>query len=187
VSAFRTGNHDQAKQLLEKVVRSNSFLRWDGIAAEWLLKTYNAAGESASGNRIVEQIEKRYGGSTYERFPGLERAKLETMTKTKSKWGEVETQLNEIINTSKSRDRAAYAQMTRGDLRLEQSKPKDAVVDYLRTVYFFEAQEDVHPEAIYKTAKAFEAMQDTKRAKDFYDRLVADYPDHPLAQQVAGQ
>jgi TolA-binding protein len=47
--------------------------------------------------------------------------------------------------------------------------------------------EEVHPEAIYKAGKAFEAMQNTRRATEFFNRLISEYPDSPYAAEVAGK
>ena len=185
ISAYRQKKLEEAQKLLGKVVRSSANLKWDGVAAEFLAKALVEDGKAVDAMREIAKIEERYGAKAFETFPSLERQKIQVIVKTKSRWGEAEKMLEAAIKSADNRERAAYAQMARGDLRYEQNKPKEAIVDYLRTVYFFSQQEEVHPEAIFKTAEMFTALQDTKRAKDFYDRLVNDYPDHPLAEQVS--
>jgi TolA-binding protein len=68
-------------------------------------------------------------------------------------------------------------------MRVAQNRLEDAVLDYLRTAILFKAQEDVQPEAVFKAAQTLEKLRD-QRAKDFYKRVVQDYPGSAYAAQA---
>jgi tetratricopeptide (TPR) repeat protein len=181
------------KSNADAAMRSGAFLEWDAHAASVLAEGYIRQKKGVEANQTIKTIVDRYlkvmktETEVWDRFPKLESISWRAQTLQGSKHDELEDVLSKVISDAKNRERAAFAQMVRGDLRLEQKRAKEAVLDYLRTVYFFAGMEDVHPEAIYKAGKAFEAMQNTKRAAEFFNRLTSEYPESSYAAEVAGK
>ncbi len=177
----------------EAAMKKGAFLEWDAHAASVLAEGYIRQKKGLEANQVIQTIVARYlksmktESAVWDRFPKLESISWRAQTLQASKHGALEKKLDSVIKGAKNRERAAFAQMVRGDLRLEQKRSKEAVLDYLRTVYFFSEMEEVHPEALYKVGKAFEAMQNTRRATEFFNRLTSEYPDSRYAAEVAGK
>jgi hypothetical protein len=89
---------------------------------------------------------------------------------------ELEKQLNAAISSG-SKEACAVAYMIRGDMMKDKGDPKMALVDgYLRTVLLFENVKEIQPEALFKTAKCFEAMKQPAQADRWRKKLMAEYP-----------
>ena len=76
------------------------------------------------------------------------------------------------------------ALVLRGDLRASQNQLEPAVLDYLRTVVFYQ-DEPCRAEAMYKAAETLAKMRDA-RAKDWYRQVITEYPESPYATQAKG-
>ncbi len=84
------------------------------------------------------------------------------------------------IVAGEDRAAAAKGQLLRGDLNMAKNKVEAALLDYLRTVTLFKKEQEVQPEALYKTGLAMDALRDP-RAKKFFQMVVDDHGDSSYA------
>ena len=73
----------------------------------------------------------------------------------------------------------------RGDMLMERKQPRDALKDgYLRAVVLYEGVRAVQPEALFKAAKAFEALQQNPNAEKMRTILRTKYPGSEWAKRI---
>lgn len=161
--------YDAAVPLLEKVVKDYQYLGWDLQALKLLPQVYTMKGAYADAVTAYE----KYFRASDETDSEAQFGYFEALLQTKA-YDRLEPKLNEVIAKGPRED-AARAQILRGDIRAAQNQLENAVLDYLRTAILFTAQKDSHPEALFKAASTLEKLKDP-RAKDFYQRVVSDYP-----------
>jgi hypothetical protein len=83
------------------------------------------------------------------------------------------------------REASASALVMRGDMLMERKQPRDALKDgYLRVVILYENVRTVQPEALYKAAKAFEALQQNPNAEKMRTLLRTKYPGSAYAKKI---
>ena len=82
------------------------------------------------------------------------------------------------------REASASALILRGDMLLESKQPRDALKDgYLRVIVLYENVRTVQPEALYKAAKAFEALHQNPNAERMRSTLRSKYPNSEYARK----
>lgn len=170
---------DAAAGGLRGIVAAYRGLDWDFQAALLLMHGYVQQGQGAKAVETLTQIQasnpRLADNPEFQR--AFRRARIAAGESEK-----VEAELNEVIAKG-SRAAAAAAQLERGDLHAMQNRPQDALLDYLRTVYLFEAQKEVQPRALLKAAQMLEKLRD-QRADEFYKKLKDLYPNSPEAAQA---
>ena len=73
----------------------------------------------------------------------------------------------------------------RGDMLMESKQPRDALKDgYLRVVILYENVRSVQPEALYKAAKAFEAIHQNPNAEKMRSILRTKYASSEYARKI---
>ena len=83
------------------------------------------------------------------------------------------------------REASASALVLRGDLLMARKQPRDALKDgYLRVVVLYENVRAVQPEALFKAAKAFEALQQNPNAEKMRTMLRTKFPSSEFAKQL---
>lgn len=164
---------------LRGIVAAYRGLDWDLQAAVLLARGYIQQGEGSKALELLTQLRTASPrlADNLEFQHAFRRARVASGESEK-----VEAELNEIIAKG-PRPAAALAQLERGDLRAMLNRPQDALLDYLRTVYLFEAQKEVQPQALLKAAQMLEKLRD-QRADEMYKKLKDLYPDSPEAAQV---
>lgn len=173
------GKHQEAIDLLEKVVTDMRFLDWDNNA---LIAIAQIQSSRNSHKEAVEAYDRLFRQAPEARDDAnIQNAYREALLKS----GQFDklTPAIELAIAKGSRTEAARAQLMRGDIKMAQGQVEAALLDYLRTAILFEAQVDVQPDALFKAGEALDKMRDS-RAKDMYRRLVEKYPQSPLAQQA---
>lgn len=156
------------------VIQRYPGLGYDTMAGDLAIQILLSQKKNDDAAKLAERV-IRSNAAALSSSPTFQAAYWRTLLAT-GKTAQLAEMLNKSIQSG-SREEAARAQLVRGDLRLAENKNKEAVLDYLRTAILFEAQKDVQPEALYKTASTFELLRDTARAKAFYDKLKAEYSD----------
>jgi len=176
------GQYDAAIPVLEKIVSEMRFLSWDEQGIVPLTHALVAKGDAVRAvtlfeavlmdNPKLEQVEE----ARWTYYAALAAAGKATV---------LEPKLEKLIREGPATD-AAKAQLLRGDLRAGMNQLESAVLDYLRTVRFYEGEKALMPVALFKTASTLEKMRDA-RAKDWYKRLVDEFPDSPQAVEAKGK
>lgn len=180
------GKTDEAKRLLAEVVRQSAYQSWDVMAGVALANLELESDDSASAKRILSTLESRYGDKVSEFYPEIESVQWKTRLASGQIAG-LEQELTEIAREADNRRRRAMAQLVLGDLKRRQTDDRAAVLDYLRTAYFFSNDDAVHAEALYKAADTFAALGDSARAKKYAARLEELYPTSEFATKKVGQ
>jgi len=164
----------QAVPLLERVARENRHLGWDREALRLLGRAHSSNSRAAASVAAYEQLFAidplaRADADDFLRYlKGLDAA---------GQQDKLAGMLDGVIRTA-PRAAAAWAQLRRGRLALEQGEIKAALLDVKRTADFFADQTESHPEALYLTAVCFQRLSD-QRASVYRQRLKTDYPGSP--------
>jgi TolA-binding protein len=180
IQQVQAGKFDLAIPVLEKIVSDMRFLSWDQQAVVPLTQALTAK-DPARAVSVFENVLK--DNPQLENSPA--RWTYYSALVAANRVSELEPKLDALIRTGPAAD-AARAQLLRGDLRTRQNQMEAAVLDYLRTVTFYETETALMPEALYKTADTLEKMRDA-RCRDWYKRLVDEFPDSPQAVEARGK
>lgn len=168
--------------VLRKLMTDYRYLEWDKPAAQALARIYLGRNEAPQAVSVMEALMATYPSAEADIDLGwLYRRSLLAAGQVQK----LEPQLNRLVASGSGPD-AARALLIRGDLRAAEKKMEFAIRDYLRVVLFYERERGIMPEALSKAAAALEQLRDP-RAKQFYQRLVTDYPNSPEAAAARGK
>jgi TolA-binding protein len=171
--------YDEAVKVLSDLAVQMKMLSWDAQARLLLGQIHMAKGEAPAAIEQYERIIKDYPDMRME--PTIFTPYLESLLAGRQ-FDKLNPMLDEAIAKA-DRDIAAKAQILRGDVKQAQGQFEAAVLDYLRTVYLFEAQKEAQPEALFKAAQVLEKLRDA-RAKELYRRVAQEYPSSPYAAKA---
>jgi len=172
-------NYDQAVTLLEDVYQKYRFLGWDLQALRLLPQVYDVKGDAAAELDAYERL--LAADPEAEQDSEVLSSYLGALLGAKA-YAKLEPKLNQLISGG-DRTLAAKAQLIRGDMQAAQNHMEDALLDYMRTAILFKDVKDQQAEALFKSASALESLRD-QRAKEFYRKVVDEYPASPYAQQA---
>lgn len=178
-------NGEQAKPILTEIMNSSRFQSWDAMAGEMLANLYLAEGNPDQAKQILATLRERYGSGLETFFPAIELVDWKTKVATGEAAG-LEQELTAIIKEDENRVRKANAQLVRGDMKVRRKDLQSAVLDYLRTSYFYSDFPELQAEALYKTAKTFAEIGDTARLRKYSALLKERYPDSEYASREIG-
>lgn len=181
IAAVKAGKAAAATPVLEAIVKQYAMLNWDEPAARWLARAKLDTGDAAAAIAICEGIVKVRPAAAYvgEVAPIYWAALLKT-----DKAAKVKDLLVKAIANGDANDSAA-ALVMRGDILMEEKEPFNALKDgYLRAVLLYENCHEVQPEALYKAAKAFEALSKNADAQKMRDQLRKRYPKSEWAGKI---
>lgn len=176
---LQAGNFDAVISGLEGVVTQFRHLSWDVEALALIGRAQNEKGDYSAAVSSFNQLFQRAPARREDRairWP-FYRALLGTGDLER-----LERELNELI-AGGDREDAARAQIMRGDIKKERGLGDAALLDYLRTVVLFQAQQDVQAEALYKAGVVLAERRDP-RANDMFRRVVQDHANSPFARQA---
>ncbi len=162
LEAVQAGKGASVIPTLEKIARDYAMLQWDEPAARGLAVAHMQAGNPASAIRACEMViaskpEAAYAGE-------LATVYWEALQK-EGRTAKLNSLLNQAIQKG-GREASAHALIRRGDMLMEQNKPREALKDgYLRVIVLYENVVSAQPEALFKAAKAFEALQQNPNAE----------------------
>ncbi len=178
------GKSTEAQALLTEVVTKTSpFQSWDVIAGVTLANLMIEANNPDGATRTVETLQRRYGDKAFTDFPALQLVDWKARI-AKGRTEGLEDQLGKIILDNSNRPLASVAQLVRGDLKTKRSDLKAALLDYLRTTFFYENESSVQAEALFKVGKTFEALGETANAQRYFGQLKAKFPDSEFAARL---
>lgn len=181
IKAVTSGSASAAIPTLQEIVKSYAMLKWDEVAGSYLAQAQLAVGDIASATKTCDSIislkpEKAYAGAlapTYWQvlLKGGNTAKLESLIGKAISGGD---------NVS-----SATALIMRGDMFMEKKDYIGALKDgYLQVVILYKGVKDVQPEALYKAAKAFEALSRMGDAEKMKSDLRSKFPKSDYARMI---
>jgi lipopolysaccharide biosynthesis regulator YciM len=178
--------NDQAAALLQRAMQESRFQSWDTRAGAMLVDLQLEEGNSAAASATLRQLKQTYGDNLIELFPEVQMVDWKVRIATGSVAGLQEDLTKAIQSAETSRPQKAMAQLVRGDLKTRREDFESAVLDYLRTAYFYPDVTDVHAEALYKTASTFARLGDAVRANRYQQMLKSTHPDSTFAGKPIG-
>ena len=181
INAVRAGKSAAAIPVLEAIVSQYAMMGWDEPAARYLAQAKLDSGDADAAIALCEGLIKAKPQAAYlgEMAPTYWQALLKKDKKAK---------LAELISKAISngdRRASAAALVMRGDMLMEQKEPLNALKDgYLRVVVLYENVADIQPEALFKAAKAFEAISQNSNAEKMRSTIRQKYPKSDYARQL---
>lgn len=184
VAALNAKRFDDAIKMLEAIVTRMRFLDWDVEASKLLPQAWLGKNNPEEAVKAYEKLFQLAPGERQnsEVAWGMRRAMLAA-----KQYGALQRQLDAVV-AGGNRPDAARAQIMRGDIQLAQNNIDLAVLDYLRTAILFQDVKDaeIQGEAHFKAAQTLETLRDP-RAKEMYQRVVANYGTSRYAAQARGK
>lgn len=182
VQAVRSGaNAAAAIPVLEKIVRDYAMLQWDEPAARALAEAQLAGGNAEAAIKACEVVIAMKPEAAYK--GDLAVIYWQALLKANRSAKLVDLLKDAIAKGG--REASASALVMRGDMLMERKQPQDALKDgYLRVVILYEGVRAVQPEALYKAAKAFEALQQNPNAEKMRTLLRTKYPGSEYAKKI---
>ena len=182
LQAVRSGvNVAAAIPVLEKIVRDYAMLQWDEPAARALAEAQLASGNAEAAIKACEVVIAMRPEAAYRGELAVIYWQALLKANRSAKLGDL---LKDAIAKG-GREASASALVMRGDMLMERKQPRDALKDgYLRVVILYENVRTVQPEALYKAAKAFEALQQNPNAEKMRTLLRTKYPGSAYAKKI---
>ena len=181
VAAVRSGNASAAVPVLQEIVKTYAMLEWDEKAAQYLAEAQLASGDAAGAVTTCEGLVKAKPSVAY--IGALAPVYWQALLKTGKG-----ARLNDLITTAIAeggREASAAALIMRGDMLMERKETLNALKDgYLRVVILYENVKEAQPEALYKAAKAFDALNRTADAERMRSKLRSKYAQSEYARKL---
>jgi len=172
VSAFNNGQYASARPLFESIEKGNRHLNWDFHAGAYLVKCYIAEGKPQLATQVIGRLKAVPGAKNNAIVAGAE---LEALIGN-GKQDSASRKIDQLVS-GPSREVAAIAQTRRGDISMSKNLHQQAVLDYLRTVAFFEdVDREIQAEAMFKTGLALKALKDSGRSQMMFQRTQKNFP-----------
>ncbi|MGI6098707.1 MAG: hypothetical protein GX174_00870 [Lentisphaerae bacterium] len=182
IQAVRSGsNIAGAIPVLEKIIIDYTMMQWDEPAARVLAEAQLAVGKPDAAIKACERViairpEAAYKGDMAVVY-------WQALLKA-NRSAKLEALLKDAIAKG-GREASASALIMRGDMLMESKQPRDALKDgYLRVVILYENVRSVQPEALYKAAKAFEAIHQNPNAEKMRSILRTKYASSEYARKI---
>lgn len=181
IQAARSGNIAAAIPVLEKIIRDYAMMQWDESAARALAEAQLANNNPAAAVKACEVVTSVKPEAAYK--GDLAVVYWQALLKSNRS-----ARLRELLEEAIKKGgpvAAANALIMRGDMLMEQKLPRDALKDgYLRVVVLFENVRSAQPEALFKAAKAFEALHQNPNAERMRATLRSKYPGSEFAKKL---
>lgn len=181
ISAVKTGKASAAVPVLQDIVKTYAMLEWDEPAARYLAEAQLASGDTAGAIATCEGLIKAKPEIAYlgEVAPIYWQALLKS-----GKTAKLDELISKAIGAG-DRGASAAALVMRGDMLMERKEPMNALKDgYLRVVILYESVKDIQPEALFKAAKAFDALNRTANAEKMRSLLRTKYGTSEYARKL---
>jgi len=180
------GDNVPAKTLadLAGVMMDYAMLEYDILAAREMMRIHLREGRPADAMKVANELlfVRPDAASVTEAAPLIWDAMLQTR-----KTDGLEGLLSLAIQHG-SRAIAAQASLVRGDLLKADGRDRDALKDgYLRVITLFKSERAIQPEALYKAALAFDALQEVQYAEKMRQELLSKFADSDQARQLRGK
>ncbi len=181
IAAVRSGKAAAAVPVLQEIVKTYAMLEWDEKAAQYLAEAQLASGDGPGAVATCEGLIKAKPSVAYigDVAPVYWQALLKTGKTAK---------LGDLITKAIAeggREASAAALIMRGDMLMEKKETMNALKDgYLRVVILYENVKSVQPEALYKAAKAFDALNQNANAERMRTTLRTKYSQSEYARKL---
>ena len=181
IAAVRSGKASAAVPVLQEIVKTYAMLEWDEKAAQYLAEAQLASGDGPGAVATCESLIKAKPSVAYigDLAPVYWQALLKTGKTAK---------LGDLITKAIAeggREASAAALIMRGDMLMEKKETMNALKDgYLRVVILYENVTSVQPEALYKAAKAFDALNQNANAERMRTTLRTKYSQSEYARKL---
>lgn len=180
------GKNDQAMGLLRQAMQKSRYQSWDARAGAMLVDLLLEEGNTSAASAVLRQLRQTYGDKLLELYPEVQLVDWKVRIGTGAVAGLQEDLTQAIQDPETPRPKKAMAQMVRGDLKSRREEFRSAVLDYLRTAYFYPDVTDVHAEALWKTASTFAKLGDAVRAQKYQLQLKEAHPGSTFAGKPIG-
>ena len=181
IAAVRSGKAAAAVPVLQEIVKTYAMLEWDEKAARYLAEAQLASGDAPGAVTTCESLIKAKPSIAYlgDVAPVYWQALLKT-----GKTGKLGDLITKAIAEG-DRGASAAALVMRGDMLMDKKEYINALKDgYLRVVILYENVKDVQPEALYKAAKAFDALNQNANAERMRTTLRTKYSQSEYARKL---
>lgn len=181
IAAVKTGKSAAAVPVLQDIVKTYAMLEWDEKAARYLAEAQLSSGDAPGAVATCEGLIKAKPEIAYlgEVAPIYWQALLKT-----GKTAKLDEYISKAIGAG-DRGASAAALVMRGDMLMERKEPMNALKDgYLRVIILYESVKDVQPEALFKAAKAFDALNRTSNAEKMRSLLRTKYGTSEYARKL---
>lgn len=180
VAAVNRGNY-QSVPLLAKIVSAYPMMGPDVEAGQALALAYLRTNRTKEALRVCEDLLRNNTGALNSgNFASVYWEALQAE-------GQIATlrrSLNAAVETG-NREVAAVAQVRRGDLEMQEKRPREALLDgYLRTILLFKDVAFIQPEALYKAIKAHEALNEVQYAEKWRKQLLGQFGTSEFAAKL---
>lgn len=181
VQAVRAGSVVAAIPVLEKIIRDYAMLQWDEVAARALAEAQMANNNPAGAVKACEVVIANNPEAAYMGEMAI--VYWQALLKS-DRSAKLSGLLDEAIKKG-GREASASALILRGDMLMDKKQPRDALKDgYLRVVVLYENVRAAQPEALFKAAKAFDALQQNPNAEKMRTLLRTKYPSSDFVKKL---
>ena len=181
IAAVRSGNSAAAVPVLQEIVKTYAMLEWDEKAARYLAEAQLGSGDGPGAVATCEGLIKAKPEVAY--LGDLAPVYWQALLKT-GKTAKLDDLITKAI-ASGGRGASAAALVMRGDMLMEKKEYVNALKDgYLRVVILYENVKDIQPEALYKAAKAFDALNRNADAERMRTKLRTKYSQSEYARKL---
>lgn len=181
VQAVRAGSAAAAIPVLEKIIRDYAMLQWDTVAARALAEAQMANNNPAGAVKACEVVIANNPEAAYMGEMAI--VYWQALLKS-DRSAKLSGLLDEAIKKG-GREASAGALILRGDMLMDKKQPRDALKDgYLRVVVLYETVRAAQPEALFKAALAFDALQQNPNAEKMRTLLRTKYPSSDYAKKL---
>jgi tetratricopeptide (TPR) repeat protein len=185
IALIAQGKSKEAQEKLNEVMRISMYQTWDVVAGVSLANLQNEDGNPIGARTTLDTLLKRYGENSTTIFPQL----IPLEWRTRIAQGQVaglEEELTTLTNDNRDRARSAQALIVRGDLKRKRADLKAAMLDYLRTTYFYSQDEAATAEALFKVGDTFRELGENANAARYFNELKTRYPTSEFAARIPG-
>ena len=180
--SINDGHPELALPVLQNIASRYKMLVWDNRARELMAKIYV---QKKDGKMAVTVLNELFANPSPKGITFAARLLYWDAQALTGDNAALRKDLDDAIATG-PREVAAAAQVKRGDMLRAEGVKEEALLDYVRTILFFEDAKDARAEALYKAAELFEEKQDPQAA-ELRKVLVQDYPENEFAKKLAGK
>lgn len=177
------GNASEAVPMLQEILRSSAFQSWDVVAGVMLANIHLENDRGIAAQEVVQQLQRRYGDRTNTLFPQVQQIEWRARIASGRVAG-LEEELTQIIRDGRDPGRAGAALLTRGDMKRSRAELRPAILDYLRAVYFFRQDENLHAEALFRTGSTFAELGESANARRFFNELRQRHPNSEFTARI---
>ncbi len=181
IKMVKSGRFASAIQPLEKIQKDYAMFQYDIMAVRWLAEAYMGTKKVDKAYSAVLALKKSNPAALRE--PDFFKIYGKILIEKKL-FSEIDKMIKDQIAHG-TRGTKAVAQMMRGDIQMKKGDYKGALIDgYLRTMYFYQSEKAIQPEAMLKAITCFQKLGDTTKQEKIRKMLTTRYPTSKEALQA---